>query len=120
MNSSPYSDVFNELYARLNAMIETMNKRHKHLISEMRECGLLHEIKPGLPSPRLEISVYTNHQSFLPLESNFVDDASFTFLEEAFDPPLTCLPFVALSFSRIPLDMTIADLTLLACPLSLA
>ena len=41
MNSCPYYDVFNEAYARLNAMIETMNEQHEHCVSEMREFGLL-------------------------------------------------------------------------------
>ena len=37
-----------------------------------------------------------------PVESNVVDDAPLTDLEEVFDPPLTCLPFVAPSFFSTP------------------
>jgi len=40
VNSCPYYDVFDEAYARLNTMIETMNKRHTHFVSEMSDCGL--------------------------------------------------------------------------------
>jgi len=49
VNSCPYYDVSDELYARLNAMIETINERYEHFVSEMSECGLLHETDPSLP-----------------------------------------------------------------------
>jgi len=70
-------------------MIETMNEQYKHFICEMRECGLLYEINPSLPSPRLEINFYDNYESCFPLEFPYVVDASSTYLEEAFNPPLT-------------------------------
>jgi len=73
----------------------------------MNECGLLHETDPSLPSPRLKANLYDNCESSLPLEFNFVDDASSTSLEEAFDPPLT---------SSTPIYITISDLALIACP----
>ena len=37
-----------------------------------------------------------------------------------FDPPLTPLTFVALSFSRTPMGSSVSDSILLASPLSLA
>jgi len=70
VKSCPYCDVSSEAYARLNAMIETANEQHEHLLSEMRECGLLYEI-----DPRLEASHHEDCESSLPLESNVVDDA---------------------------------------------
>jgi len=102
VNSCPYYDVFNEAYARLNVMIETMNDRHEHFVSEMREFGLLHETYPSLSIPRLESSLYDNYKSSLPLESSVVDDAPLANLEEVFDHPLTSLPLVAQSFSSTP------------------
>jgi len=42
VNSCPYYDISDESYAKLNAIIETMNERHEHIVSEMREFGLLH------------------------------------------------------------------------------
>jgi len=65
----PYYDIFNESYARLDAMIEKMNKRPEHLISEMRECGLLHETSHSLRTPRHEANLYDDWKFFLPLES---------------------------------------------------
>ena len=53
MNSCPSYDISNESYARLNAIIETMNERHKHFVSEMREFGLLHKTDPSLPIHKL-------------------------------------------------------------------
>jgi len=58
VSSCPYNDVFDEAYARLNAMIETMNERHEYFVSEMREFSLLKETDPSLPTPRLELSPY--------------------------------------------------------------
>jgi len=43
-----------------------------------------------------------------------------TDLEEVFDPSLTSLSFVALSFSSIPMDTYVSDCTLLASHLPLA
>jgi len=66
----------------------------------MREPGLLHEIDPSLPLPRLEANLYDNSESCLLLESNVVDDAPLTDLEEVFDLPrspchLLLNPFLA-------------------------
>ena len=33
VNSYPYYDISDESYAKLNAMIETMNERHEHFVS---------------------------------------------------------------------------------------
>jgi len=54
VNSCPYYDISNESYAKLVAMVETMNEQHECFVSEMREFGLLHETDPSLPIPRLE------------------------------------------------------------------
>jgi len=51
----------------------------------MRECGLLHAIDPSLPFSWLDASLYDDCESSLHLESNVVDDASLTDLEEVFD-----------------------------------
>jgi len=79
----------------------------------------LHDTDPSLPSPRLKASLYYDCESSLPLKLNFVDDASSTGLEAAFDPLLTSLPFVAPSFSGTALDTTVNDLSLLVSPLPL-
>ena len=100
-------------------MIETRNEKHIHFVNEMRECGLLYRTDPSLPFCRLEASLYHDYESSLPLESNVVDDAPLIDLEEVFDPPLTSLPFVTLSFSTTPVA-TVSDLSLLASPLPLA
>jgi len=70
-------------------MIETMNERREHFVSEMRKCGLLHDIEPSVPIPRLESSLYNDYKSSFALESNVVDNAPLTDLKEVFDPPLT-------------------------------
>jgi len=93
VNCCPYYDVPDEAYARPNAMIETMNKRYKHFVSEMREFHLLFDIDPSLP--RLESCIFDNCESSLSLASNVVDNAPLTNLEEVFDLPLTSLSFVA-------------------------
>ena len=75
VNSCPYYDISDELYARFNVIIGTMNEQHEHFVSEMREFGLLHETDSSLPIPRLESSLYDDYESCLPLKSNVVDDA---------------------------------------------
>ena len=111
MNSCLYYDVFDESYARLNAIIETMNDQHRGFVIEMMEFSLLHETDPNLPSSRLEANLYDNCESFLLLESNLVDDAPLA--------SLASLPIVAPSFSSTPIDTTISDLILLASALPL-
>jgi len=56
-------------------MIETINERDEHYVSEMREFGLLCETDPNLPILRLESSLYDDYEPSLSLESNVVDDA---------------------------------------------
>jgi len=114
VNSYPYYDIFDELYATFNAMITTMNEQHKHLVIEMRECDLLHEIDPSLSSLRSTSSLCDDHQSSLPLGPNFIDSARLTDLDEVFDPSLTSLSFITQSFSNKPIDTIISDLTSLA------
>ena len=36
VNSCPYYDKSDELYARLNAIMKTMSEQHEHFVSEMR------------------------------------------------------------------------------------
>jgi len=88
-------------------------------VSEMREFGLLHETDLSLPISRLESSLYDDYKSSLPLESNIVDDAPLTDLEEVFDPPLTYSPLVAPSCSSTSIVTTISDSTLLDSPFPL-
>jgi len=99
-------------------MIETMNERHEHFVSENREFGLLHEIDLSLHFPRLEASFCDDYESSLPIEFNVVDDVPLIDLEEVFDPPLSSWPFVAPSFSGTPIDISVSTPTLLASPLS--
>jgi len=81
VNSCPCYDVSIEWYAKLNAMIETMNEQHTCFVSEMRESGLMHKTDLSLSFPRLESSLYDDYESFFSLESNVVDDAHLTDLE---------------------------------------
>jgi len=97
-----------------------MNKQHEHFLNEKREGGLLHETDLSLPFPRHEASLCDDCESFFPLDSNVVHDATLTDLEEVFDHSLTSLPFVARSVSNTPMDTSVSDLTLLASPLPLA
>ena len=120
MNSCPYYDVFDECYARLDVMIGAMNEQHERFASRMREWSLLHETDPSLPCPRLEARLYDDCESFLSLESNVVDEALLTDLEEVFDAPLIPLTFVAPSFSSTPMGTSVSDSILLASPLPLA
>ena len=120
MNSYPFYDLFDESYAKLNAVIETVNERHECFVSEMMECDLLHETNPSLSSPTLEISLYDDYQSSLPLELDFMVRVLSTSLEEVIDPAMISIPIVASSLSSTPNDITICDLNLLASPLPLA
>ena len=58
--------------------------------------------------------------SSLPLESNIVDDAPLTDLEEVFDLPLTYSSLVAPFFSSTPIVTSTSDSTLLDSPFPLA
>jgi len=117
-NSCPYYDIFDECYARLNAMIEIMNERHMHFVSQMRECGLLHETDHSQSSPTLEISLYDDYEYFLPIEPDFIVDTPSIGLEEVIDAPLISLPFVAPSLFSTPGDTTTGDLTCFSLPFS--
>ena len=97
-------------------MIEMMNKRHKHFLSEMRDFGLKHETDLSLPIPRLKSGLHDDYQSFLPLESNVVDEAPLTGLEEVFNPPLTSLSHVAPSFSSSPIATNVITQPYLPLP----
>ena len=58
MNSCAYYDVFDECYAKLDAMIRTINEQHEHFVIEMRDYGLLHGTDPNLPFARLKASLF--------------------------------------------------------------
>ena len=120
VNSCPYYDVSDECYARVDAMIGTMNEQHERFDSRMREHSLWHETDPNLPCLRLEARLYDDCESSLPLESNVVDNAPLTNLGQVFDPPLTPLTFVAPSFSSTPMDTSVSASILLASPFPLA
>jgi len=85
----------------------------------MRKSGLLIEMHLSMPLLRLEVSLYDDYESSLPLECNFVDNVALTYLQQMFDPLLTSLLFVALSCSSTSIPTNVGDLTLLASPLSL-
>ena len=106
VNSCPYYDVFDECYARFDAMIGTMDEQHERFVSRMRECKLLRETDPSLPYPRLEARLYDDSEFSFLLESNVVHDAPLTDLEEVFDHPLTPLTFVTPSFPSTLTDTT--------------
>jgi len=89
VNSYPYHDVSDESYARLNAMIETMNEQYPHFVNEKREFDLLYWTDPSLPSSRHEASLFDGYESSLLLESNFIDDARSTNIGEVLDSPMT-------------------------------
>ena len=95
VNSCPYYDVFDESYARLNAMIKTINEQHEHFVSEVREFGLLCETEPSLAFLRFEASLYDDCEYFLLLKSNFINYAFSTSLEDVFELPLTSFLYVA-------------------------
>jgi len=97
-----------------------MNEQLEHFLSEMREFGLLYETNPSLPIPKLESSLYDSYRCSTPLESNVVNDAPSTDLEEVLDPPLASLPLVAPSFTNTPVATSVSDSTLLASPLPFA
>ena len=63
VNSCPCYDIFNESYARVNVVLETMNVQHNNFISETY---------PSLPFPTLEASLHDDCESSLPLKSNVV------------------------------------------------
>ena len=78
-------------------------------------------MRPTIVYLSLNLRLVSNgYESFLPLESNVVDDTPLIELEEVFDAPLTSSSFVALSFSSTPMDTSVTDLILLASSLHLA
>jgi len=97
-----------------------MQEQHTRFVSEMRECILLHETNPNLASLKLEVSLYEDCESSLPLESSFVNDIPYTDLEEVPDSPLTSSSLVTLSSTSTPVGTTVSALTLHASPLPLA
>jgi len=86
----------------------------------MREFGLLHETDLSLSSPRSAASLFDDCESAIPLEFDFVDDAHLIDLKVELNPPLSSLPFVALTFSSTPIDTIVTNLALLASLLPLA
>jgi len=81
----------------------------------------LHETDPSPSSPRLEVSLYDDYESSLPLEPDFMADSPLTSLGEVIVHSLTFLPFVALSLPSTLRDPTEGVLHLLSSfPLPLA
>jgi len=119
-NFCPYYDIFDDCYARLNAIIETMNERHECFVGKMREGGLLYETDLSPPFSRLEVTLYDDCESSLPLKPTFTIDSPLTVLGEVTDLSLTSLSFVAPSLSTTPRDTTEGVLHLLSSPLPLA
>jgi len=105
-NYCPYYDIFYDSYARVNVVIEIMNDRHECFIGKMGERGLLHETCPGPSSARLEVSLYDDYGSSLPLGPNFMVDSSLIGRAEVIDPPLTSLSIVPPSLPGTPRDTT--------------
>jgi len=66
--SCPYC-IFDNGFARLSNMIETMNKQHVEFANKMREYGLSHETNLRLSSPKLDVCLCDDGASFPPLES---------------------------------------------------
>ena len=120
VNSCPYSDISDECYAELNAMIGTMNERLECFEGKMRETDLLHETAPSPSSLRLEVSLYDDYESSLPFEPDFMADSPLAGLGEVTDPSLTSLPFVTPSLLSAPSETTEGVLSLLSTPLPLA
>ena len=119
VNSCPYYDIFDACHARFKAVIETMNERRECFVGKIRECGLLHKTDPNPSSPRLEVSLYDDYESSLPLESSFIDVRLSIDLGKVFDPPLTPSSLVAPSLPSKPRDITGGVLSLLSTPLPL-
>lgn len=89
-------------------------------VSEMRDRALLPETDPSLFSPTLEVCVYGNFESSLPLESDArVRNIHLTGREEVIDLPLISIAFVISSLFSTCKDTTIDDLALLTSPLPL-
>jgi len=118
-NSDPYYDIFVECYAKLDAMIGTMNERLQSFDGKKRESGLLYETNPSPSSPRLEISLYDDYESSLPLESTFINITSSIDLGEPVDP-LLAPSLIAPSLPSTPRDTTKGTLHLLSSLLHLA
>jgi len=89
--------------------METMKEQQDHFVGEMREFSLLHEIYPSLRIPMLESNLHDDYASFLPLDSNVVDDPPLPDLEEVFGPLLTFLSLVAPSFSSTPVTTSVCE-----------
>jgi len=113
-NSCPYSDIFDECYAQLNAMIGIMNERLECFVGKMSETSLLHETNPSPSFPRLDASLYNDYESSLPLEPDFMADSPLTGLGEVIVRSLTSLPFVSPSLPSTLRDTTECVLHLLS------
>jgi len=101
-------------------MIETMNERHEHFVSEMQSLVYCMRSTPSLPIPRFKSSLYDDYESSFSRKSNVVDDAPLIDLEEVFDPPLTSSSLVASSLSSTPVATSVNNSTFLVSPLRLS
>jgi len=80
--------IFDEGFAHLSSMIETINNQQIEFANKMREYDLSHETNLRFNSPRLDVNFCDDGAFFPHLESR---------LEEVLDPPLTIVSFVATS-----------------------
>jgi len=94
-------------------LVISLNYRHECFVGKMRECRLLHETYPSPSSPRLEVTLYDDYGSSLPLRPNFMVDSSLIGPAEMINPRWTSLPTVALSLHGTPRDTTKGVLHLL-------
>jgi len=108
--SCPYY-IFDEGFARLNSMIETMNKQQAEFENKMRECNLSHETDLRFSSPKLDVCLCDDDASSTPLEFG---------LEAVVDPSLTTPSLVAPPSPSTLRGNTTFNMTLPAPPLPLA
>jgi len=98
-----------------------MNEQLECFVGKMRETGLLHETDPSPSSPKLEVSLYDDYESSLPLEPDFMANSPLTGLEKVIVCSLTSSLFIAPSLPSTLRDTTKGVLHLLfSSPLPLA
>ena len=114
-NYCPYYDISDDCYANLNALIGTMDERLNFFVDTMRERDIMLETDPSPSSLRLEVNLYDDYESSLPLEPAFITPTPLTGLEKVIDPP-----YVAPSLSSTPSDTTGGVVGLLSSPIPLA
>jgi len=102
-NYCPYY-IFDEGFARLSNMIETMNEQQIEFANKIQEYDLSPEPDLSSSSPRPDVNLCDDSTSFPPIESG---------LDEVLNPPLTTLLTVALSYPNTLRDSTAFIMTFL-------